>query len=76
MSLLQDSFINIVRSYNFFYRKNKTNKTKQKRNKEGEDNVCIDMVLEGSLWDKKLSQCLVTAVVSYLLKVTVGSNQT
>lgn len=76
MSLLHDSFINIVRSYNFFYRKNKTNKTKQKRNKEEEDNVCIDMVLEGSLWDKKLSQCLVTAVVSYLLKVTVGSNQT
>ena len=59
----------------FFYRKKKT-KTKQKRNKEGEDNVCIDMVLEGSLWDKKLSQCLITAVVSYLLKVTVGSNQT
>ena len=73
MSLLQDSFINIVRSYNFFYRKKKT---KQKRNKEGKDNVCIDMVLEGSIWDKKLSQCLVTAVVSYLLKVTVGSNQT
>ena len=72
MSLLQDSFINIVRSYNFFYRKKK----KTKRNKEGEDNVCIDMVLEGSLWDKKLSQCLITAVVSYLLKVTVGSNQT
>ena len=56
----------------FFIVKNK----KTKRNKEGEDNVCIDMVLEGSLWDKKLSQCLITAVVSYLLKVTVGSNQT